>query len=139
VAATTGGCETGPVGGLEHRVEVTAARPSLTAGVCWTVGMVFALLDAVTTWYAVTRLHMPEGNPVARWVIAEIGVSEAVALRVLVSAVVLGLLAVGSWIPLPEHRSLVNRSCRVVLIGALVLWGVVAVSNTAQIAIAEFH
>jgi hypothetical protein len=100
--------------------------------------MAFALVDAITTWYATTRLHMPEGNPVARWAIAQVGISNAVALRVLISAAVLGVLAVGTWVQIPHHRTLINRTCRIILVGALVLWGIVAVSNTLQIAYFKF-
>jgi hypothetical protein len=122
------------MGGERWQVSVLPAGERLSAGVCWAVGMAFAVVDAITTWYAVTRLHMPEGNPVARWAIDQVGISNAVALRVLVSAAVLGVLAVGTWVQVPHHRALINRTCRIILLGALVLWGVVAVSNTAQIA-----
>jgi hypothetical protein len=104
-----------------------------TVGTCWTVGMCFAIVDAVTTWYAVQVLGLHEGNPIAQWAISEIGLSRALALRVLVGAVVLGLIAVGTFIHVP-HREIVNRACRFVLIGALAFWGVVAFSNTFQIA-----
>ncbi len=52
----------------------------------------------------------------------------------LVGAVVLGLIAIGTFIDVP-HRHVVNRSCRYVLIGALGFWGVVACSNAFQIAL----
>ena len=45
--------------------------------------------------------------------------------------------SLGCWVPLPRHRELANRACRIVLVGALVLWGVVACSNTLQIALVE--
>jgi hypothetical protein len=122
------------MGGTEVQARARASSEMFTAGVCWTIGMGFAVLDAVTTWYAVTTLHMPEANPVARWAIAEVGISRAVALRVLLSALVLGLLAIGTWARVPHHRELVNRTCWCILVGAMVLWGIVAVSNTAQIA-----
>ena len=122
---------------------MTEARPasqvrllghSATVGTCWTVGMCFALLDAVTTWYALEMVGLHEGNPIAKWAIEELGLGRALALRVLVGAVVLGLIAVGTFIDVP-HRHVVNRSCRYVLIGALSFWGVVACSNAFQIAL----
>jgi len=122
---------------------VTEARPasqvrllghSATVGTCWTVGMCFALLDAVTTWYALEMVGLHEGNPIAKWAIEELGLGRALALRVLVGAVVLGLIAVGTFIDVP-HRHVVNRSCRYVLIGALSFWGVVACRNAFQIAL----
>jgi hypothetical protein len=104
-----------------------------TVGTCWTVGMCFALVDAVSTWYAVQVLGLREGNPIAKWAIGEVGLGRALALRVLIGAVVLGLISLGTFIHVP-HRDVVNRSCRVVLIGALGFWGVVAFSNMFQIA-----
>ena len=104
-----------------------------SVGTCWTVGMCFALVDAVSTWYAVHVLGLQEGNPIAKWAIQELGLDRALALRVLVGGAVLGLIAVGTFIRVP-HREIVNRSCRVVLIGALGFWGVVAFSNMFQIA-----
>ena len=106
---------------------------SATVGVCWTVGMCFALVDALTTWYAVDVLGLREGNPIAKWAIDELGLDRALALRVLVGGVVLGLIAVGTFIRVPHHET-VNRSCRFVLVGALGFWGVVACSNAFQIA-----
>jgi Domain of unknown function (DUF5658) len=126
------------MGGETRSLRVAPPGEILSAGVCWAIGMAFAVVDAITSWYAITRLHMPEGNPVARWAIEQVGISEAVALRVIISAVVLGVLAVGTWVQVPHHRALINRTCRVILLGALVLWGIVAVSNTAQIAIFKF-
>jgi hypothetical protein len=116
-----------------HRSSVKLLGHSATVGTCWTVGMCFALLDAVTTWYALQMLGLREGNPIAKWAIEELGLGRALALRVLVGGVVLGLIAVGTFIRVP-HREIVNRSCRFVLIGALGLWGVVAFSNMFQIA-----
>jgi hypothetical protein len=107
---------------------------SATVGTCWTVGMCFALLDAVTTWYALEMVGLHEGNPIAKWAIEELGLGRALALRVLVGAAVLGLIALGTFIDVP-HRHIVNRACRYVLIGALGFWGVVACSNAFQIAL----
>ena len=116
-----------------QRSPVRLLGRSATVGTCWTVGMCFALVDAVSTWYAVRVLGLQEGNPIASWAIEELGLGRALALRVLVGAVVLGLIALGTFIDVP-HREIVNRSCRFVLIGALGFWGVVAFSNMFQIA-----
>jgi hypothetical protein len=114
--------------------EVRLLGRSATVGTCWTVGMCFALADAVTTWYGLEVVGLHEGNPIAQWAISELGLGRALALRVLVGAIVLGLIAVGTFIRLPHHQQLVNRACRFVLIWALAFWGVVAFSNTFQIA-----
>ncbi len=119
--------------GAPHRSPVKLLGHTATVGTCWTVGMCFAIVDAVTTWYAVSVLGLREGNPIAKWAIEELGLSRALALRVLVGGVVLGLIAAGAVIRVP-HREIVNRACRFVLIGALGFWGVVAFSNTFQIA-----
>ena len=119
--------------GDPHRSPVRLLGHTATAGTCWTVGMCFALVDAVTTWYAVQVLGLREGNPIAKWAIEELGLGRTLALRVLIGGVVLGLIAVGTFIRVP-HREIVNRACRFVLIGALGLWGLVACSNTFQIA-----
>src|SRR5437870_4836242 len=66
---------------------------SLSALACWTVGLVFALLDVLTTWYAIKFLHLREVNRVGQWVIAEFGLGAALALRVVVGCAALGLLA----------------------------------------------
>lgn len=114
--------------------EVRLLGSSATVGTCWAVGMCFALIDAVTTWYALEMVGLHEGNPIAKWAIEELGLGRALALRVLVGGVVLGLIAIGTCIDVP-HRQVVNRSCRYVLIGALGFWGVVACSNAFQIAL----
>ena len=46
----------------------------------------------------------------------------------------LALLAWGVHARLPRHERLFNRGCEVLLAGALVIWGTVAVSNLVQIA-----
>ena len=119
--------------GDPQRAPVRLLGHTATVGTCWTVGMCFALVDAVTTWYAVRVLGLREGNPIAKWAIEELGLGRALALRVLVGGVILGLIAVGTFIRAP-HREIVNRACRFVLIGALGFWGVVAFSNAFQIA-----
>jgi hypothetical protein len=55
-------------------------------------------------------------------------------LRILIGAAVLGVIAWGCVAPVPRHRQMVHRACRWLLIGALVLWGFVALSNALQIA-----
>jgi len=112
---------------------------SANVGTLWTVGVFFAIVDAITTYYALRYVGLHEGNPVAKWTIEALGLSQAVALRVLIGAVVLGIVAIGSFVHLRDHQRLVNRSCRWILVGSLVLWGVVAVSNTMQIAIVEIR
>ena len=116
-----------------QRPPVRLLGRTATVGTCWTVGMCFAIVDAVTTWYAVRVLGLHEGNPIAKWAIEELGLDRALALRVLIGGLVLGLIAVGTFIRVP-HREIVNRASRFVLIGALAFWGVVAFSNTFQIA-----
>jgi len=101
--------------------------------------MGFALLDAASTWYALEILGFREANPVAEWVITHWGLSLALVGRVVLGAVVLGLLAIGCWVQLPRHRAFANRACRDVLVAALVLWGVVACSNTFQIALIKLR
>jgi hypothetical protein len=121
------------------RPPVRILGQSVTVGTCWVLGMLFALLDAVTTWYALDIVGLHEGNPVAKWAIAEWGLSRALAARILLGAVVLGLIAIGCWAQVPHHRTFVNRACRIVLVGALVLWGVVACSNAFQIAFVKLR
>jgi len=122
----------------------TAGRPAtrltsdITPGIGWLVGMMFAIVDALTTWYALTILRMHEGNPVGTWAIDHLGLSRALALRVIVGAGVLGLIAWGCVAPVPRHRTMVHRACRGLLYGALVLWGFVALSNVLQIAYVRF-
>ena len=113
-------------------------RSDITPALGWLVGMVFAIVDALTTWYALTVLDMHEGNPVGTWAIDHIGLSRALALRVIIGAAVLGLIAWGCVAPVPRHRRMVHRACRGLLIGALVLWGFVALSNSLQIAYVRF-
>jgi Domain of unknown function (DUF5658) len=110
----------------------------ITPAIGWLVGMMFAFIDALTTWYALTTLDMQEGNPVGTWAIEHLGLSRALALRIIIGAVVLGLIAWGCVAPVPRHQRMVHRACRGLLIGALVLWGFVAVSNTLQIAYVRF-
>ena len=106
----------------------------LSALACWTVGLVFALLDVLTTWYAVKPLHLREVNRVGQWVIAEFGLEAALAMRVVIGCSALGLLALATTVRFPRHHVLVNRAAEAVLIGALVIWGAVVVSNAVQIA-----
>ena len=116
----------------------TLLTADITPAVGWLVGMVFAFVDVLTTWYALTALGMHEGNPIGDWAIDNLGLSRALALRIIVGAAVLGLIAWGCVAPVPRHRGMVHRSCRGLLIGALVLWGFVAFSNALQIAYVRF-
>ena len=125
--------DTRPVGGRS-----TLLTSDITPTLGWLVGMVFAIIDALTTWYALTVLDMHEGNPVGTWAIDHIGLSRALALRVIIGAAVLGLIAWGCVAPVPRHRRMMHRACRGLLIGALVLWGFVALSNSLQIAYVRF-
>ena len=120
----------------ERRTRVLTADITPVTG--WLVGMVFAIVDVLTTWYALTALGMHEGNPVGTWAIDNLGLSRALALRIIIGAAVLGLIAWGCVAPLPRHRRMVHRACRGLLIGALVLWGIVALSNTLQIVYVRF-
>src|SRR4051794_1281355 len=110
------------MGRTSERPPVRLLGQSVGVGTCWALGVFFAVLDAVTTWYALDILGLQEGNPVAKWAIAEWGLSRALAARIVLGAVVLGLIAIGCWVRVPHHRALVNRVCRIVLVGALVLW-----------------
>jgi hypothetical protein len=112
----------------------TLLTSEITPAIGWVVGMVFAIVDALTTWYALSVLQMHEGNPVGTWAIDHLGLSRALALRIIIGAAVLGLIAWGCVAPVPRHRDVVHRACRVLLLGALVLWGLVALSNALQIA-----
>jgi hypothetical protein len=125
--------DTRPAGG---RTALLTSDITPTLG--WLVGMVFAIVDALTTWYALTVLDMHEGNPIGTWAIDHVGLSRALALRVIIGAAVLGLIAWGCVAPVPRHRLMVHRACRGLLIGALVLWGFVALSNSLQIAYVRF-
>jgi hypothetical protein len=121
----------------------TALRTGVLAGdiapaLGWIVGMVFAIIDVLTTWYALTTLRMHEGNPVGIWAIEHLGLFRALALRIVIGAAVLGLIAWGCEAPVPRHRRTVHRASRALMLGALGLWGVVAVSNTLQVAYVRF-
>jgi hypothetical protein len=100
---------------------------------CFVAGSCFAVLDAVTTWYALRYTRLPEGNPAARWAFDAIGVGPALVLRVVIGCGALALLAWGMNARIPHHRRLFNRGCEILLVGALVIWGMVAVSNLLQI------
>jgi hypothetical protein len=100
---------------------------------CFVLGSCFAVLDAASTWYALRFTHLPEGNPILRWAFDQVGLGPALALRVLVGCGALALLAWGVSARLPRHERLFNLGCQVLLVGALLIWGTVAVSNIAQI------
>ena len=127
------GMDSRPAGG-----RTALLTSDITPAIGWLVGMVFAIIDALTTWYALTVLDMHEGNPIGTWAIDHLGLSRALALRIIVGAAVLGLIAWGCVAPVPRHRHMVHRACRGLLVGALVLWGFVALSNTLQIAYVRF-
>jgi Domain of unknown function (DUF5658) len=123
---------------VEHeagtRVSGLPARSRLLSPfACFVVGSCFAVLDAVSTWYALRYTHLPEGNPALRWAFEHVGLGPALALRVLLGCAALALLAWGVSARLPRHTRLFNVGCQVLLVGALVIWGTVAVSNITQI------
>jgi len=91
------------------------------------------LLDAASTWYALRFTYIPEGNPAMRWAFEQVGLGPALVLRVVISFSALALLAWGVDARLPTHERVFNVGCRVLLMGAIVFWGSVAVSNIAQI------
>ena len=62
------------------------------------------------------------------------GLEAALAMRVVIGCSALGLLALATTVRFPRHHILVNRAAEAVLIGALVIWGAVVVSNAVQIA-----
>ena len=132
-ACLTVGMDSHPAGG-----RTALLTSDITPAVGWLIGMAFAIVDALTTWYALTVLNMHEGNPIGTWAIDHLGLSRALALRIILGAVVLGLIAWGCVAPVPRHRRMVHRACRGLMLGALVLWGFVAVSNTLQIAYVRF-
>ncbi|MEX1008496.1 MAG: DUF5658 family protein [Acidimicrobiia bacterium] len=120
----------------EQGVTVAAARPKsrmLSPFACFVLGSCFAVLDAVTTRYALRYTRLPEGNPALRWAFENFGLTPALILRVLVGCSALALLAWGVQARLSRHGRLFNSGCQVLLAGALIIWGTVAVSNLAQI------
>ena len=100
---------------------------------CFVLGSCFAVVDAITTWYALRYTHLPEGNPALRWAFENFGLIASLVLRVFVGCGALALLAWGVHARLSRHERLFNFGCQVLLVGALVIWGTVAVSNLAQI------
>src|SRR5262249_14488243 len=80
-----------------RRPRITMLGQTASVSTVWALAVFFALIDAATTWYALRFVGLQEGNPVAKWAIAEFGLSRAVALRVLVGAGVLGIVAVGTY------------------------------------------
>jgi hypothetical protein len=116
-------------------VQTTTARRENSLGpfTCFLLGSAFAALDAVSTWYALRFTYLPEGNPAMRWAFEQVGLGPALVLRVMISCSALALLAWGVGARLPNHERVFNVGCRVLLMGAVVIWGSVAVSNIAQI------
>ena len=110
----------------------------ITPTLGWLVGMVFAIVDALTTWYALTVLDMHEGNPIGTWAIDHVGLSRAAGAARHHRRGGARSHRVGCVAPVPRHRRMVHRACRGLLIGALVLWGFVALSNSLQIAYVRF-
>jgi hypothetical protein len=70
-----------PAGG-----RISLLTSDITPAIGWLIGMVFAIIDALTTWYALTVLKMHEGNPVGTWAIDHLGLSRALALRIIIGA-----------------------------------------------------
>ena len=121
---------------FQRRTAISSAEAKpqlLSAFNCFVLGSCFALLDAASTWYALRFTNLPEANPALRWAFEQVGVGPALALRVLVGCAALAILAWGVSAQLPNYERLFNRGCRVLLVGALVIWGTVAVSNITQI------
>jgi hypothetical protein len=118
---------------------IDARERWLSPFACFVAGSCFAVLDAATTWYGLRFTHLPEGNPALRWAFANFGLTPALVLRVLVGCAALGLLAWGVTARLPRHTRLFNVGCRVLLVGALVSWGAVSVSNFLQILYVHAH
>jgi hypothetical protein len=111
----------------------TRREKSLSPSTCFLLGSAFAVLDALSTWYALRFTYLPEGNPAMRWAFEAFGLGPALVLRVAISCSALALLAWGVGARLPSHERMFNIGCRVLLMGAIVIWGSVAVSNIAQI------
>src|SRR5258705_13773002 len=127
------GTMSGVVNAEVQAAPLDGRRRWLSPFACFVVGSCFAVLDAVTTWYALRYTHLPEGNPALRWAFANFGLTAALVLRVVIGCAALALLAWGVHARLRSHRRLFNFGCQVLLAGALVIWGTVAVSNLTQI------
>ena len=93
-----------------------------------------ALLDAVTTWYGVRVVHLPESNPIARSGIEQLGLGATLVLRVVIGCAAVGLAAVGASGRLPREPRFAVYACWVLLMLAVVLWGAVVVNNVVEIA-----
>jgi hypothetical protein len=98
------------------------------------LGSLLALMDAATTWYALRIVHLHEGNPAFRWAIGQLGLLGALGLRILVGCAALGALTIGASIRLPRHEGLVRRTSWMLLLGGIVFWGAITLSNIVQIA-----
>ena len=108
---------------------------SLSALACFLLGSCFAMLDAMSTWYALRFTDLSEGNPALRWAFETVGVGPALVLRVVIGCCALGFLAWGVGARLPFQDQLFSIGCQVLLFGAIAIWGTVAVSNITQIVV----
>jgi Domain of unknown function (DUF5658) len=119
--------------------DLPAKSRMLSPFACFVLGSCFAVLDAVSTWYALRFTRLPEGNPALRWAFDQVGLTAALVLRVVVGSAALALLAWGVSARLPRHERLFNLGCQILLVSAVVIWGTVAVSNIAQIVYVRFR
>jgi hypothetical protein len=110
---------------------------ALSPFACFLIGSCFALCDALTTWYGLRFVHLPESNPALRWAFDHFGLTSALVLRVVLGCAVLALLVWGMRARLPRYGRLFNNGCTVLLTLALVSWGAVSVSNITQIVYAQ--
>jgi hypothetical protein len=103
------------------------------------LGSAFAVLDAVSTWYAMRFTGLIEGNRALLWAFDQMGLGPTLVLRVLLGCVALALLAWGVSAQFPTQERLFNFGCRVLLVTCIVIWGIAAISNITQIVALRLH
>jgi hypothetical protein len=100
---------------------------------CWVICTVTGLLDAITTWYGIRVVHLPESNPLARSGIEHLGLGATLVLRVVVGCAAVGLAALGASGRLPREPQFAVYACWLLLVLAIMLWGVVVINNVVEI------
>jgi Domain of unknown function (DUF5658) len=94
---------------------------------------VIGVLDAMTTWYGIRVVHLPESNPLARSGIEHLGLGATLVLRVVIGCAAVGLAAVGASGRLPREPRFAVYACWMLLVLAIVLWGAVVINNVVEI------
>jgi len=126
---------------VQKRVRWWRRRPSAPrarrAWRCWVICTVTGLLDALTTWYGVRVVHLPESNPLARSGIEHLGLGATLVMRVVIGCAAVGLAAVGASGRLPREPRFAVYACWSLLILAFMLWGAVVINNVVEIA--QYH